>query len=68
MTEDKKSKELDLDSMMQCDCSDCQQPKIDAMAITRAKSKPRPPIDWEDQKAIREDVLDAVQKEQQENN
>lgn len=34
------------------------------MAVTRAKAKRTPPIDWEDKKEIHDNILEAFQNEE----
>ena len=54
---------------MECDCTKCKagnEEEAQAMAITRAKAKLKSPLDWEDQRKVREKVtnkLDALPEE-----
>ncbi|MCO5600240.1 hypothetical protein L7F22_054350 [Adiantum nelumboides] len=49
-----------------CDCSECVEQESEAMAVTRSKAKLKSPLDWEEQKDIREEVTEEILNDQKE--
>ena len=50
-----------------CDCSNCAD-NAESLAVTRSKSQLKSPLDWEEQKNVRDDVMEEiidVQKKEQ---
>ena len=51
-----------------CDCSKCDNQDLEVLAVTRSKAKLKSPLDWEEQKDVRdevtEEILDVQEKEQ----
>ena len=50
---------------MACDCSTCENSdhKVEALAVTRSQ-KLKSPLDWQEQKEIRQESLDQIKKMQ----
>ncbi|KAI5078895.1 hypothetical protein GOP47_0006566, partial [Adiantum capillus-veneris] len=64
--QDQGVNEVAIDCQPECDCSKCLQEEVDLLVTTRSKARSKPPLDWEEQKEIRDEVAeDLMEKDQQ---
>ncbi|KAI5080469.1 hypothetical protein GOP47_0003652 [Adiantum capillus-veneris] len=67
--QDQGVNEVAMDCQSEYDCSKCLQEEVDVLVTTRSKAKLKPPLDWEEQKEIRDGVAeDLMEKDQQQSN
>lgn len=54
--------QVSVDCALDCDYSQCRLGEAKVLAITRSKAKLKAPLDWEEQKEIRNEVIEEVEK------
>lgn len=52
------------DCYAECDCHQCSSKEPKAFVVTRSKAKLKSPLDWEDQKDVRDEAADKIVKAQ----
>ncbi|KAI5066785.1 hypothetical protein GOP47_0017313, partial [Adiantum capillus-veneris] len=58
--------EVTMDCQSECDCCKCLQEEVGVLVTTRSKARLKPPLDWEEQKEIWDEVAeDLMEKDQQ---
>lgn len=55
-----------VDCSPECDCFQCMEKDLEVMPITRSKAKLKPPLDWEEQKDVRDEATDEISRTQKE--
>ena len=58
--------QVSVDCSPECDCSQCKPSDPEVLAVTLSKAKLKPPLDWEEQKEIRNEVIEEVEKSEDE--